>query len=177
MNSKVEPAHAAWMAKAAGIFSWDIEANRCYGDEVVAMYFDLDVAKAQSGLPLQDYLAAMYSEDRARVARALHHTILSGEPYHEEYRLVHEDGTVIWVLAIGQCFRGEEGSPSNYAGVIYDITEQKTTRTDGISDHCHAALHVAQQLDNDRLVSLLESAIVEAREEDLRGALRASIRH
>ena len=177
MNSNLEQAHAAWMSKSAGIFSWDIEANRCYGDNVVAMYFGLDAAEAQFGLPLQAYLAAMYSEDRARVAKALHHTILSGDPYHEEYRLVRKDGSFIWVLAIGQCFRSEDGSPSSYAGVIYDITEQKTARTDGISDHCHAALSVAHRLHNDRLVSLLENAITEAQEENLRGALRASMRH
>lgn len=177
MNSNLGSVHAAWMSQGAGIFNWDIEANRLYGDRVVASYHGLDADKAQTGLPLQDYISAVYPDDKAKVAKALHDALVSNDSYHEEYRLIQKDGSLIWVLAIGHCFRNADGNPSVYSGVVYDITEQKLSRTDGIADHCHAALHVARRLDNDRLIGLLEDAITETREENLRETLRVSMRH
>lgn len=168
---------ALWAAKAAGIFTWDIGSNTLYADAVVSGFFDLDADRAMEGLPLQDYLARMHPGDKPRVARAIHAAILSGEPYQQEYRLVRREGDATWVLAIGHCFRNRQGAPSIYAGVIYDITEQKTSPTDGLSDHCHAALHVAERLGNRRLVALLEQAVEEASGEGLRQVLRKSIRH
>lgn len=168
---------APWGAKAAGIFTWDIGSNMLYGDAVISDFFRLDADRAMQGLPLQDYIATMHPDDRPHVARAIHTAIVSGEPYQQEYRLVRPGGSPIWVLAIGHCFRNREGTPSIYAGVVYDITEQKNSATDGLTDHCHAALHVAERLGNPLLVALLEQAVDEASNENLREVLRKSILH
>lgn len=180
MSSNVEGLDAGaalWAAKAAGIFTWDIAENTLYGDAIIAGLFNLDSEQTMEGLPLQDYLASMHPDDRPRVARAIHAAIVSGDPYQEEYRLQRDHGHDRWVLAIGHCFRNRDGNPSIYAGVIYDITEQKTSETDGLSDYCHAALHVAKRLGNPRLVALLKLAVDEASNEDLRETLRKSVRH
>jgi PAS domain-containing protein len=168
---------ALWSAKAAGIFTWDVETNTVHGDAVIADFFHLATATAAEGLPLQAYLASIHDDDKPRVARSIHTAITHGGSYQEEYRLVHPHGTVIWVLAIGHCFRDRDGAPTTYAGVIYDITNQKTSATDGLSDHCNAAMQIAERLGNPRLVTLLTQAVDEAENEDLRAVLRKSVRH
>lgn len=175
--ARVNSTSALWAAQAAGIFTWDIASNTLYGDSVIAAFFGIDIDRAMAGLPLQDYLANIDPQDKQRVARAIHAAILTGTPYQEEYRLGRPDGSTIWVLEIGHCFRNREGTPSSYAGVIYDITKQKTARTDGLSDHCQAALDVAERVGNTRLINLLQQAMDEAGNEDSKETIRVAVRH
>jgi diguanylate cyclase (GGDEF)-like protein/PAS domain S-box-containing protein len=49
-----------------------------------------------------------------------HHTTLN-----HEYRMVHEDGRVKWVLEQATTVRDERGDPWLIQGVIFDITERK----------------------------------------------------
>jgi diguanylate cyclase (GGDEF)-like protein/PAS domain S-box-containing protein len=46
-------------------------------------------------------------------------------PLNHEYRMVHEDGTVKWVLEQAFPIDDEEGRPWLIQGVIFDITERK----------------------------------------------------
>jgi diguanylate cyclase (GGDEF)-like protein/PAS domain S-box-containing protein len=49
----------------------------------------------------------------------------SHEPLNHEYRMVHEDGTVKWVLEQAFPIRDENGNPWLVQGVIFDITARK----------------------------------------------------
>ena len=42
-----------------------------------------------------------------------------------EYRMVHEDGTVKWVLELARPIHDEHGDPWLIQGVIFDITARK----------------------------------------------------
>jgi diguanylate cyclase (GGDEF)-like protein/PAS domain S-box-containing protein len=55
------------------------------------------------------------------VEACAHHTTLN-----HEYRMVHEDGTVKWVLEQATTIRDENDQPWLIQGVIFDITERKT---------------------------------------------------
>jgi diguanylate cyclase (GGDEF)-like protein/PAS domain S-box-containing protein len=54
------------------------------------------------------------------VEACAHHTTLN-----HEYRMVHEDGTVKWVLEQATTIRDENDEPWLIQGVIFDITERK----------------------------------------------------
>src|SRR5262249_41263500 len=47
-------------------------------------------------------------------------------PLNHEYRMVHEDGTVRWVLEQAFPIDDEHGDPWLIQGVIFDITERKS---------------------------------------------------
>jgi hypothetical protein len=68
-------------------------------------------------------------------------------------------------------------TPSSYAGMINDVTEQKNAATDGLSAHRHVALPVVERLRNLRLAGLLEQAVKEAGDKNLREILKKSVRH
>jgi diguanylate cyclase (GGDEF)-like protein/PAS domain S-box-containing protein len=46
-------------------------------------------------------------------------------PMSHEYRMVHEDGTVKWVLELARPIHDEHGDPWMIQGVIFDITDRK----------------------------------------------------
>ena len=48
-----------------------------------------------------------------------------GVPLSHEYRMVHEDGTVKWVLELARPIHDEHGEPWVIQGVIFDITSRK----------------------------------------------------
>ena len=84
---------------------------------------------------------------------------------NHEYRMVHEDGTVRWVLEQAYPIRDEDGNPWLIQGIIFDITERK-----------NAEDQIAYLAYHDKLTGLpnraffeemLETAIARARRHDL----------
>ncbi len=71
------------------------------------------------------WLAALYPEDRERSAARWAHSILTGEPYEIEYRLVRHDGVVHWFLGRGTAARDEQGAIVRWLGTSTDIDDNK----------------------------------------------------
>jgi diguanylate cyclase (GGDEF)-like protein/PAS domain S-box-containing protein len=89
----------------------------------------------------------------------------SNQPLNHEYRMVHEDGSLRWVLEQAYPIDDEHGDPWLIQGVIFDITERK-----------RAEEQVAFLAYHDKLTGLpnralfeemLESALARARRHDL----------
>jgi len=49
----------------------------------------------------------------------------AGVPFRLEYRMLHRDGTVVWVLDQSTIVRDESGAPLFAQGFLLDVTEQK----------------------------------------------------
>ena len=107
----------------------------------------------------------MHPEDIDRAWDEYRHAYNAHEPLNHEYRMVHEDGTVRWVLEQAYPIDDEHGDPWLIQGVIFDITERK-----------RAEEQVAFLAYHDKLTGLpnralfeemLETAIARARRHDL----------
>jgi len=86
-------------------------------------------------------------------------------PLNHEYRMVHEDGTVRWVLEQAFPINDEHGNPWLIQGVIFDITERKTAEEQVAFLAYHDKL---TGLPNRHLFEeMLENAIARARRHDL----------
>ena len=117
---------AALWATECGIYSWVIATDTVCADARVAGFFELPPELAERGLPLARYLDRIHDDDRPRTAKAIHDAIVTGDAYQADYRIVHADQSIVHVFAIGRCFRDKNGVPSEYAGVIYDMTADET---------------------------------------------------
>jgi diguanylate cyclase (GGDEF)-like protein/PAS domain S-box-containing protein len=85
-------------------------------------------------------------------------------PLNHEYRMVHEDGTVKWVLEQAFPIDDEHGNPWLIQGVIFDITERKTAEEQVAFLAYHDKL---TGLPNRHLFEeLLENSIARARRSD-----------
>jgi PAS domain-containing protein len=136
---------AALWATECGVYSWVIATDTVCADARVADFFELPPELAEHGLPLARYLDRIHVDDRSRTAKAIHEAIVTGDAYQEDYRIVHADQSIVHVFAIGRCFRDKSGVPSEYAGVIYDMTaEEAALATDSIFDLCSAAYSIAK---------------------------------
>ncbi len=84
----------------------------------------------RSGLTLQQGMETVHPDDRDRVAQSVETAIQLGvdASIESEYRVVHPDGSVHWVLSKGRLQFDTDGSPAElvgFAGTVSDITERK----------------------------------------------------
>lgn len=70
-------------------------------------------------------LALIHADDRARVLRVVLGAVAQGQPYAVEYRLVHKDGGIRWVLDQGQGVGEGNREIRVREGILLDITEQR----------------------------------------------------
>jgi PAS domain S-box-containing protein len=67
----------------------------------------------------------LHPEDRERVLEANVRSEESGEPFDEEFRIVRDDGEVVWLHSRAALVRDESGSPMFWHGVALDVTSQR----------------------------------------------------
>ncbi|MFZ5806172.1 MAG: response regulator [Verrucomicrobiota bacterium] len=73
-------------------------------------------------LQLEDII---HPDDRKEVAEKLLHQLETQGHYALEYRVVHRNGTTLWVLDKGRQILNESGKVISLEGIIFDITERR----------------------------------------------------
>jgi PAS domain S-box-containing protein len=94
--------------------SWSLKSKEILG---------LGVTDAE--LTLHQFLGSVSLEDRTDVRRAIQGAIEQGTPYECEFRIIHPDSEVRWVLGKGEALYDHSGRPVRMLGVNVDITERK----------------------------------------------------
>ena len=71
-------------------------------------------------------LGVIHPSDRHQHSRAVAEAIQGTTgAYRCEFRVLHEDGSITWLLSTGGCVRDDSGNAIGLSGVAVDITEQK----------------------------------------------------
>ncbi|RUL97184.1 PAS domain-containing protein [Rhizobium chutanense] len=130
------------LSEEPGIFTWDLATDTVYADSALAILFGLDPKQTISGLPVIKYLDRIHPDDKPFVAKAISDAVITGDPYRCDYRVFDRSGQIITVAAFGRCFRDEAGSPSHYAGIVFQTTDH--AQQDDLTAHCREALKIAQ---------------------------------
>jgi PAS domain S-box-containing protein len=78
-----------------------------------------------SGSPSEQWAERLHPDDRERVRAETVRGIRSGEPFSLEYRMVRDDGAMIWVGDTATMVKDEQGDPLYVLGSIIDITQRK----------------------------------------------------
>ncbi|MEX1100893.1 MAG: PAS domain-containing protein [Actinomycetota bacterium] len=71
------------------------------------------------------WMELLHHDDRERVLDAYDRANETGGRFAEEYRLIADDGRVVWFRDDATLVRDEEGRPQLWQGVRLDITDQK----------------------------------------------------
>jgi PAS domain S-box-containing protein len=69
----------------------------------------------------------LHPDDRERVLAAQRRFYETGEPFRIEYRMIHRNGSIVWVHDQPVVVRDESGSPLYVQGFWVDITDRKRT--------------------------------------------------
>lgn len=132
----------AQRAAQAGVWEWNIAEGRMnWTDEMYALFG----LAPQSGASYDNWRRLVHPADRETTEKVMAESIRSGYPLFHEYRIVLPDGTVKWVVAIGNTTRDGRGDTTGMMGLCFDNTAQK------------AAQHRAQQAES-RYQTLIEQA-------------------
>lgn len=141
----------------SGIFTWDLRTNIIQADTAVARLFGIDVTDALAGLPIERFLASIHEADRPKVAQSIHHAIVTGDPYHEVYTVIGDQGPSD-VVAFGRCFRNSDGDPSQYAGIVFKATDRASDVNPMVA-HIAMAHKLAVEAGRDQVADALESIL------------------
>ena len=121
----------------AGTWSWDIEQQQVFwSPENYALY---GIEPQIEPLEYRDWERALHPEDLDRSNREVQ-KILAGESseFRTEFRIVHPQQGVRWLLGIGNITRNEDCKPIRLSGINLDISDFKKTES--------AFYHSQQQL-------------------------------
>ena len=84
-----------------------------------------DLLGRPSGSTGEEWAERVHPEDRDRARNETIEGVRSGEPFTVEYRMVRDDGRVIWVRDSATTVRDESGEPEYVLGFFFDITLRK----------------------------------------------------
>ena len=126
----------ALAASRAGIWTWEIAGGTATWSPENYLLYGLDPARGPASQA--DWESRIHPDDRARTVQALRDAVEGRIPdYRAEFRIVHPERGVRWLMAIGQLERGPDGAPLRLSGINLDITERRETE---------ARLHQAQRV-------------------------------
>jgi PAS domain S-box-containing protein len=84
-----------------------------------------DLLGRPSGATGDEWAERVHPDDRERARRKTVDGVRSGEPFSLEYRMVRDDGRVIWVRDAATTVRSDLGEPEYVLGFFFDITQRK----------------------------------------------------
>jgi PAS domain S-box-containing protein len=103
-------------------YAWDAATDEIVSSPESAQILGMDETTPTTR---QQVLARVHREDRERLTAAVA-KLCPDMPYLEiSYRVIHPDGTVIWVEMSSRAHFDEQGKMSRMVGMVTDVTERK----------------------------------------------------
>jgi two-component system, cell cycle sensor histidine kinase and response regulator CckA len=106
----------------AGIWDWDIPAERLVGSKELYRLFGLPATAPPT---FATWLGVIHPDDRQVAHDRLIQALGSGTPLNSEYRIVKPDGEVRWITARGSTTVGPDGRPVRMTGICLDTTQRR----------------------------------------------------
>jgi PAS domain S-box-containing protein len=118
--------HLALEVARAGVWEWDLVADRVTGDENLARIFGLPCEDVVSSrLPVEAFFRALHPDDRTQVETRLHELFVAGGEYEMEFRVVQPACATRWLSSRGRITLDADGRAVRATGLVFDITAQK----------------------------------------------------
>ena len=110
-----------------GYWEWDEIADRCAEcSEELARIYGVTPAQCMERMKsMQGWLDWVHPDDRARLEQLVIDSRGRNSGYDVEYRLLHDDGTVLHVREVAKPVLDDNGRMIWSTGIVQDITEQK----------------------------------------------------
>ncbi|WP_380783003.1 PAS domain-containing protein [Sphingomonas sp. R86520] len=108
-----------------GVWTYDVASDCFFCDAAIAALYALDAERGAVGLPREEFLANVHPQDRISLQKTMSGGLQRLGELELEYRLVHPDGSIRWVLSRGHTYFDESGVPVRRTGVGVDMTGQR----------------------------------------------------
>ena len=115
---------------AAGVWSWDVRTNRMIWDARCYALHGLEPSVQSPSF--DDWVAHVHDEDRTCVLGRLDQILhTSGDDeWKMEFRVVHADGTIVWLYCVGGVERDALGTATRMTGIILDVTSRRAAEAE-----------------------------------------------
>lgn len=100
----------------------NLDENRCYWSDEVAAIHEMPIGYS----PLVEEGIGFYAPEwRDKITEVFTNCAQNGVPYDEEMQIITSKGKSVWVRAIGEAVRDENGKIVKVQGAFQDISERK----------------------------------------------------
>ncbi|NJL46999.1 MAG: PAS domain S-box protein [Leptolyngbyaceae cyanobacterium SM2_5_2] len=114
----------ATRAAKVGVWEWNLKTNAFYLDPNVKAL--LGYTNDEIPNDLAEWVTYVHPDDLEAVQMAAQAHIDGKTPeYLCEHRMLHRNGSIVWILVRGQVIRDAQGQPERMVGTDTDITDRK----------------------------------------------------
>lgn len=106
-----------------GTWDWDLTTQELQWSRELFTLFGLD--PDQDRATFESWSQVLHAEDRDAAGTRIMQAIQERIPLSSEYRVVHPDGSVHWIHAVGDTTYDPSGTPVHMTGLCTDITARK----------------------------------------------------
>jgi signal transduction histidine kinase/ActR/RegA family two-component response regulator len=111
--------------QGVGVWTYEVAKDRFYCDSGISELYGIDSQEAAAGIKRHDFLANVHPDDLAGLRATMANGLVESGDLELEYRIVHPDGTVRWVLSRGHTYFSSTGTPVRRTGVGIEMTAQR----------------------------------------------------
>ncbi|MDT8424312.1 MAG: PAS domain-containing protein [Desulfuromonadales bacterium] len=104
---------------ATGVLEWNAQMKAIFG-----------LPPDTAALTFEQFTALIHPEDVAQTTALVDAALVDAGEFRHEHRIIHPDGSVHWLLAIGRSECDATGQPLGTFGAAVDITDQKQAEAD-----------------------------------------------
>ncbi|RAI74536.1 hypothetical protein HMF3257_10145 [Spirosoma telluris] len=105
----------------AGLGRWDWRSQTIAWDtrgrEIIGLATNEEI------LSIDDWVNRIYPDDRDRVRAYLKECLETNQDIRIEYRVIHQDGSIHYVLEAGKCTQSNDGELLSSIGMVIDVTD------------------------------------------------------
>jgi PAS domain S-box-containing protein len=110
-----------------GVWTYEVASDRFSYDESIAELYALDPARGFGGVLRSEFLANVHPDDLGSLRAKMSEGLTRSGDLELEYRILHPDGSVRWVLSRGHTYHDDAGHPVRRTGVGVETTRQRRT--------------------------------------------------
>ncbi|UXZ95459.1 response regulator [Pseudomonas phytophila] len=108
-----------------GVWTYEVSSDCFYCDAGISELYGIGPVQAASGIKRKDFLANVHPDDLAALRKTMAGGLVNSGDLELEYRIVHPDGSVRWVLSRGHTYFSNTGEPVRRTGVGIEMTAQR----------------------------------------------------
>ena len=127
LEDATERLRLAMEASRLGDWSWDAKTDVVTMSEIAANIFGIPPGPHMTWADMRDLL---HEEDREGAKAAVENALAEHIDYDVEYRVAHQNGSEVWVLAKGRGIYADNGTVVGMLGFVQDITKRKTAEVE-----------------------------------------------
>ncbi len=113
----------AQRAAKIGTWEWNVRTGEVSWSE--GIWDILGLERSIEDPSAKAWVDFIHPDDRQRVLQNVENLFAQGEEYYDEFRIIRNDGTVVWLSSKGRIIRGVDGQVERFLGVNIDISDRK----------------------------------------------------